>query len=142
VISVIDSTTIEQTASLFNKKKITGIPVVHYLSKRLMGIISTTDIITHIFEGKVISTFNTDGTFFRQDTLAILERPVKDFMNPDVITVSPYTSVKEACKIMSENNIHRVIVTENDKVKGVFSSSDVVRLLAKDNFDINIKQEK
>jgi CBS domain-containing protein len=130
VISVLDSTTVEQVVNIFNKHKIHCVPVINYQNKYLMGIITTTDILSHIFDTKAISTFNNEGTFFKQDSLAILEKPVKYFMKTNVIQVPVTCTVKETCKLMSENNIHRIVITKNHRVKGIFSASDAVRILA------------
>ncbi|GIW21384.1 MAG: hypothetical protein KatS3mg068_0391 [Candidatus Sericytochromatia bacterium] len=131
VISIIDSTTVEQIASLFNRNKITGVPVVHYLSKHVVGIVTMSDVIKHLLSKEVISLLYTEGTFFKQESLAILEKPAKEIMQKDVVTVQPDLPVKDVCKIMSEKKIHRVIVTnKSDKLLGIFTSLDVVDLVA------------
>lgn len=133
VICLIESMTIEQVASIFNKRGISGAPVVHYLSKNLLGVVTMSDIILHIFDEKVTTSFhNTElaETLYQQDTLAILEKPVKEIMRSNIIIVSPDTSIQEACNLMSENNIHRVVVTRNKKVRGILTSFDIVRFLA------------
>ncbi len=130
VISVIDSTTVEQVVNIFNKHKIHSVPVVNYQNKYLMGVITTTDILSHVFDQKSISTFYTEGANFKQDTLAILDKPVRDFMQTNVIEVPVDCTIKDACKIMQEKNIHRLIVTKDNRVKGVFSSLDAVNILA------------
>lgn len=130
IISVIDSTKIEQVITLFTKYKIHSVPVVHYRSKFLVGIISMTDIIKHIFERDSKNNFRLEGTFFVPDNKSILEFPVSKYMNERVIQIDSDLSVKDACRIMNENKIHRLIVTRNSKVKGIFSSSDAVRILS------------
>jgi len=131
VISIIDSTTVEQIASLFNRNKITGVPVVHYLSKHVVGIVTMSDVIKHLLSKEVISLLYTEGTFFKQESLAILEKPAKEIMQKDVVTVEPDLPVKEVCKIMSEKQIHRVIITnKSDRLLGIFTSLDVVNLVS------------
>ncbi len=137
VVSVIDSMTIEQVASIFNKRRITGVPVINYHSKQPIGIISMSDIISHIFDDGFVSTFPIEGNnMFQQDTLAILDKPISELMHTEIIEISTDTTVKDACNLMIENDIHRVLVTQNNKVKGIFTSFDAVRILAK--FDVKI----
>ncbi|RYY18314.1 MAG: CBS domain-containing protein [Chitinophagaceae bacterium] len=85
VISVIDSMTIEQVASIFNKKKIMGVPVIHYQTKQPVGMITMSDIIEHIFDEGMVSTFPIEGNTFQQDTFAVLDKPIRDLMHTDII---------------------------------------------------------
>ena len=71
-----------------------------------------------------MSSFQTQGTLFMQDSLAILSKPVSLYMNEKVIQVSKDCKVKEACKIMNEHNIKRLVVTEDMRVVGIFSAED------------------
>lgn len=130
IISVIDSTKIEQVLTLFNKYKIHSVPVIHYRSKYLVGIISMTDILKHFFERDGKTNFHLEGTFFVNDNQSILDFPVSKYMNEKVVQVDCDLPVKDACKIMNEKKIHRLVVTKNDRVKGIFSSSDAVKILA------------
>ncbi len=54
VISVLDSTSIEQVVNIFNKHKIHSVPVINYLNKYLIGIITSTDILIHLFDQKSV----------------------------------------------------------------------------------------
>ncbi|MDI3548766.1 MAG: acetoin utilization protein AcuB [Halanaerobiales bacterium] len=51
---------------------------------------------------------------------------VKDIMSKNPITVTPDTTVLEAEKLMSLNNIGRLIVVEDGKVIGMLSDGDLV----------------
>jgi len=140
VICVIDSTTIEQVASIFNIHNIRGVPVIDYQTKKLLGSITLKEIFSNTFKEKVVSTlninqdsfYNFDENILKQHTLSILEKPVKNFMKK-AITVSADTKITDACKFMFENKVRRVIVTEDDIVKGIFSAFDAVKILA--NYD-------
>lgn len=130
VTSVVDSTTIEQVASILNRKHISGVPVVHYRSRHPLGVITLSDIIRRLFEEKVLSTFEVDGDVLRQQALSVLERPVREFMSHKLVAVGPEASVKEACYLMDHNHVKRILILEHDLVVGIFSSSDAVRVLA------------
>jgi CBS domain-containing protein len=53
---------------------------------------------------------------------------VKDVMSKNVITISPEDSISDAIEKMAENNISGLIVVEEEKVVGVISESDVLRV--------------
>ena len=55
---------------------------------------------------------------------------VKDYMNPDVVTVSPETSLSQVASILLNNQIHRVVVVQSEEGKqrplSVVSTADLV----------------
>jgi CBS domain-containing protein len=53
---------------------------------------------------------------------------VKDVMSKNVITISPEDSISDAIEKMAKNNISGLIVVEEEKVVGVISESDVLRV--------------
>lgn len=137
VISVIDSMTIEQVASIFNKKKIMGVPVIHYQTKQPVGMITMSDIVEHIFDEGLVTSFPIEGNMMsHQESLAILEKPVRDIMHTDIAQVDSETTIKDACKLMLDGDLHRIIITKNNRVNGIFTSFDAVRILAQ--FDVKV----
>ncbi|WP_027339563.1 HutP family protein [Halonatronum saccharophilum] len=53
---------------------------------------------------------------------------VKDLMTKDVITINPSTTVEEAERLMSLNNIGKLVVVEDDnKVVGMITDGDLVQ---------------
>jgi CBS domain-containing protein len=54
---------------------------------------------------------------------------VKDVMSKNVITISPEESINDAIEKMAKNNISGLIVVDNNKVVGVISESDVLKVL-------------
>ena len=56
--------------------------------------------------------------------------------------VSPNTALKDAIITMSAGKLGNLIVTDNDKVVGIFSDGDLRRSLLKDDFNFNEKIEK
>ncbi|TVR61932.1 MAG: CBS domain-containing protein [Gemmatimonadales bacterium] len=55
---------------------------------------------------------------------------VGEIMTRKVLTVRPVTPLKEAAGIMSNQGIHRLLVTENDTLVGIITTSDLVRAIA------------
>ena len=50
-------------------------------------------------------------------------------MSKRVITVDPETEIKDAVKIMAENNISGLVVVERGKIVGILSESDILKVL-------------
>lgn len=55
---------------------------------------------------------------------------VGDWMNPRVIAVAPDADLRELCRVMADERIHRVFVVEGRKLVGVVSALDVVAHVA------------
>jgi len=52
---------------------------------------------------------------------------VEELMIKNVITVSPTTLVEEAVKIMNNNEIGCLVVTENEKATGIITERDLLK---------------
>jgi len=56
-------------------------------------------------------------------------KTAKDFMNKDVIYVSPEDTIFQAAKLFSQLDIAGAPVVEKDKVVGLISISDIIRFI-------------
>ena len=54
---------------------------------------------------------------------------VKDVMNPNVVFCKPDNTVREAAKILKENNISGAPILEGGELVGIISEADLLRLL-------------
>jgi len=54
---------------------------------------------------------------------------VKDVMNPNVVFCKPDDTVREAAKILKENSISGAPILEGDKLVGIISEADLLKLL-------------
>lgn len=83
----------------------------------LAGVVTRTDLIT-------LRTF--------EDYWA--ELTAEHAMVRQVLTVSPQATVRQACNLMVENRIHRLVVVEKEEAclrpVGVVSQTDIVRKMA------------
>ncbi|MEZ0372022.1 MAG: HPP family protein, partial [Candidatus Sericytochromatia bacterium] len=130
VVCVLESTTIEQVASLCNRRGFSGVPVVSQ-NQSLIGIVTMSDIMQQLIDKKSLSTYSEQGgEVLEQKALAILDEPVRNYMHSQVITVPPETTVREACQLMMKHRIRRLVVSRGDLVRGIFSAQDAVRVLA------------
>lgn len=57
------------------------------------------------------------------------EVSVGDVMSSPLITVSSETGIAEALRIMSDRNIRRLLVTEDDKIVGIITEMDLIKAI-------------
>ena len=143
--------TLETALSLFEESRIGGAPVIDP-ERKLVGVLSLSDLTaTETLRGERAA--QRHGTFDmsepadeEQDDEAdrselvtlkddyspeVLGRElVGDRMTRDVISVTGRTTLAKVCEAMVRNHIHRVFVTEDDRLAGVISTFDVVRCVA------------
>jgi len=65
----------------------------------------------------------------------------KDIMVKDVLTIEPTIDVMQAMKIMTEKNIRRLPVVENDKLIGLLTVKDILRIQP-ELFDLIIEKSR
>lgn len=59
------------------------------------------------------------------------EYTVSDVMTRDVLSRPSRTSVKEAAALMLESDVHRLLVIDEGELKGIVTTTDIVRAVAK-----------
>lgn len=96
-----------EAAQLMQKHNVGAIPVMD--QRGVVGIVTDRDIVV-----RNIAHGNNP-----QDT------PVKDVMTSMVTTVSPDMDIREVSSLMSEQQIRRVPVMENNKLVGIVSLGDL-----------------
>jgi CBS domain-containing protein len=94
---------------------VSGMPVVDG-SGRMVGVVSTSDVLMA----------EAEGPHRRQP----YDTAVQDIMTPRPFTVAPDDDVREAARQMLYADVHRLFVTEGDRLIGVISTTDVVRAVA------------
>ena len=62
--------------------------------------------------------------------LKLEKAKVKDFMSEPLTVINPDFNLKEAARIMTQLNIRRLPVIENEKLIGILTSADITRALA------------
>lgn len=60
----------------------------------------------------------------------LAENTVSQLMTRKLITLPPGTSLRDAARHMIDHGVHRVLVVQGDKLEGIVSSTDLVRVLA------------
>lgn len=98
---------------------VSALPVVGN-SGRLVGIVSSTDVLTAEAE----ADDDTARESLLRDTL------VRDIMTPNPVVIAPDADVREAAQRMLYADVHRLFVVVEDQLVGVISTTDIVRAVA------------
>jgi CBS domain-containing protein len=97
---------IESAARIMRDEDAGAVPVVD--NGRAVGIVTDRDIVVRaVAEG------------------GQLNRPVRDIVTSRLVSVSPAASTREAAALMSEHQIRRLPVVENDRLVGIVSLGDL-----------------
>lgn len=64
---------------------------------------------------------------------------VADRMSRRVLTTEPGASLREAAQRMVERRVGSIIVVQNDRLLGIVTERDVLRLFARGDFDARIE---
>lgn len=58
---------------------------------------------------------------------------VKEVMNRKVITIDSEMKVREAIRIMIDNEVGSLVVTKNNKIVGILTERDIIKAMSKEN---------
>ena len=136
--------TLREMDRIFVERQVSGAPVVE--GERLVGIVSQADVVRILYDeqSKAQQVSDFYGSPFpigipALDQLAkdsrkiadhLTKRTVGEVMIPDPLTMSPSDDVESVARLMIKEKIHRVLVTEEERLVGIVSSLDIVRLVA------------
>ena len=146
VITVRDIMSVEEVSDLLSDRMITGAPVVNEDNKPV-GVVTLSDIVRneprreHIISDKVASDYilkDWQRSFDNEDLNGYhLEESetllVKDIMTPFVYRVEEDTPLNTLASIMLSGRIHRLFVTKDDKIVGIVSALDMLKVFMKNN---------
>lgn len=57
------------------------------------------------------------------------EKKVSDIMSIHPVSMSDTSSIKEIAELLSKGDFHSVVLTQNDTISGIVTTTDLVRLL-------------
>lgn len=128
---------------LFVEQGISGAPVVD--RGRLVGIVSRSDIVRQLDVEQSLGEIATDyyrdiygvGASAQQEAdeigASMGERVqnlrVRDVMVRELITVGADADLQELAKRMVERHVHRVLVTEGERLLGIVTTLELARLV-------------
>ena len=101
---------LEDCAKLMRKRHIGGVLVVN--GKKLVGIVTEQDIIYKVIaKGK-----------------SALDIDLSVVMETELITIGPDIDIYEAMMLMRDEDIRHLPILENDKLVGIITSKDILRI--------------
>lgn len=142
VLTVPEDWGMDQLASYFLDKNISGAPVIDR-SGAVIGVVSMTDIVrqssmplsqddardTHEYylasSGRRYTEEEMQG--FHIDTSS--DTTARDLMTPMLFEVAEDATVKDVADMMVRGGIHRVLVTGNKKVTGIVTALDLLKVV-------------
>ena len=124
-LTVVDGdTTVAEAVVILTDAHVSALPVTD-VHKRLIGVLSTTDILQA--EAECASGEDRERLF--EGTT------VSEIMTPRPVVIRPDADVREAAQQMLYLDIHRLFVEDQHDLVGVISQSDVVRAVATAKLD-------
>jgi len=140
IMTVADDMTTDALARYLTEREISGAPVVDSQG-HVIGVVSMTDIGRNMAEPADIES--SRGSGFYRDIAADLtledlgqryveERAftVRDVMTPVIHQVPVTASAAEAARLMIDQHIHRLVVTEGKEPVGIITSMDLLKVVA------------
>lgn len=143
--------TVAELEAFFSLHNVSGFAVVD--DGKLVGVVSRSDVLAALSPNLDVSQIIDDDesgieadnvTGFRiSETLGDRANTlqVKDIMTTDVLTVGPNDYIHEAADIMYRQRIHRIFVTQEDRLEGIITPFDFVRLYAQDRIGAQGRDE-
>lgn len=116
---------IEPTQKLIDLKHIYEQPTFHSHvpvteNNKLVGIVSLINFMRAIHDASL------------DDNEAVYhELSVSDIMTPNPTTVTSSTSIREAAEILAKGQFHSLVVSDNDEVSGILTTTDLIKNMLK-----------
>ncbi len=94
-------------SSIMKKYNIGFIPIER--NKKIIGVVTDRDIVINMITNKINYKNN-----------------IESYINNKIVSIDENCSIEECLNLMKENKLKRLIVTNNEKIVGVISTSDIV----------------
>ena len=139
VVTVQADTRVSEVAQLMSEYDISGLPVVDD-NDHVLGVITELDMIVRN------TRFKMPTYFVILDTIIYLERPKKfhdrlqhmlgttaeEIMSKPAVTIKSSATIAELAELMIEQRMNPIPVVEADRLVGIVSRSDIIRVMASD----------
>lgn len=143
LLTAYEGWTIHRLADFFINRQISAAPVIAS-DHELVGVVSLGDVcrfqqLNDSDKGVALRNYYRD-TCGQEINEELLRSWVKDadknctvhqIMSPEVITVDVDDNLDKVAKLLLDQHIHRVFVTEHNKIVGVISAMDVLGVYAR-----------
>lgn len=124
LITVNPKQSLYEAENLFKKNKIRHIPVVE--NEKLLGVLSYSDLLkisyADVEESNGAEDVPVSAVVYDVFTIS-------QVMTKAPLSVNPGTTIKEVVEILSEHSFHSVPVVENEKLRGIVTTTDILKYL-------------
>ncbi|MGC8780709.1 MAG: CBS and ACT domain-containing protein [Anaerolineae bacterium] len=120
-VTITEDTNIDDALHLMRERKVRRLPVLDH-SGKMVGIVSDRDLL-HASPSPATSLSVYELHYL------LSKLTVKRVMSSPVITVSPDTPLEEAARIMADNKIGGLPVTEAGQLVGIITETDIFKTL-------------
>jgi CBS-domain-containing membrane protein len=137
VLTIGPEAEVREVARIFVEQGISGLPVCG-ARREVLGVVSEGDILFKE-QGpaeKERPLWTRLGGKSATETRKALAVKVLDAMTSPAITVSPYCSVAEAARLMSEHGVNRLPVIRGDDLVGIVTRTDLVKAFIRSDEEI------
>ncbi|OGI01297.1 MAG: hypothetical protein A2Y25_00870 [Candidatus Melainabacteria bacterium GWF2_37_15] len=130
LVTIQENTTIRDAIKIFSSNEVSGLPVTNQ-DDELTGVLSASDIL----QNESVHTFYTlpykkDFVLELIEDSKFFDQPVSTIMSEELYTIEPDATIARMAAIMYEKKIHRLLVTEYNKLIGIVTTFDLLKLLA------------
>ena len=134
VTAVTPDTPLKDVAAVLIERRISGVPVVE--GERLLGIVSETDIVRKA--GGAQTPASLLERLLRPDSSnrPSVARVAADVMTSPPVTIDAWRPVAAAAALMTDQRINRLPVTEDGRLVGIVTRSDLVRAFTRSDDEI------
>jgi CBS domain-containing protein len=145
VISVGPNATVGEIASLFLRRRISGVPVVN-AEGAILGLVSEGDLVRRVETGTDARhswwlEMLSEGADRAAEYAKSRGRKARDVMTQNVITVNETTPLREIADAMEKHRIKRVPVVRDGKLVGIVSRANLLQGLASGNFAHGVSRD-
>ncbi|MBW1725396.1 MAG: CBS domain-containing protein [Deltaproteobacteria bacterium] len=121
LMTVPPDTSLQKAKEIIDEKRINHLLVVDKTGN-LIGIVSDRDV-------KQSSASPATSLSVHELNYLLTQLTVEPIMAKKIITISPGTTIERAALIMQKNRINALPVIEDEKLVGIITSTDVMRVL-------------
>lgn len=122
-ITIQPKTTLPEAHKLMREARVRRLPVVDH--EHLVGIVTLGDV-------REASPSDASTLSIYELNYLLSKLTVEKIMTREPLTISPDASIRDAARLMLDHKIGGLPVTENERVVGIITESDIFRVLAQE----------
>lgn len=139
VVVAAPDTSVNAIAKLMDARRISGVPVVDR-EGHVVGIVSELDLIVRNARLEPPAFFQLlDGRIpletpahYKKRLQHMLGTQARDVMSEQVVTIGPDQDAEALADLMVKRRVNPVPVVEGDRLVGIVSRADIIRMMARE----------